>query len=54
MGIRDDIRLCRRTGKLTGFENLSIPKEFHYNVEELCNDDFEESLVFRRALVHEH
>ena len=37
--------MCRRTGKLIGFENLSIPKEFDYNVEELCNDDFEESLV---------
>ena len=45
MDIRDGIRLCRRTGKLIGFENLSIPKKFDYNVEELCNDDFEESLV---------
>ena len=45
MDIRDGIRLCRRTGKLIGFENLSIPKEFDCNIEEICNDDFEEFRV---------
>ncbi len=42
MDIHDGIRLCRRTGKLIGFEDLSIPKEYECNVEELCNNDPED------------
>ena len=44
MEIRDGIRLCRRTGKLVGFEDLSIPKEYERETE-AQHDDFAEYSV---------
>lgn len=44
--IRDGIRLCRRTGKLVGFEDLSIPKEYDTNIEESSSDSEDSPMTF--------
>lgn len=45
MEIRDGIRLCRRTGKLVGFEDLSIPKEYERETEAQYDDSEEYSVT---------
>ena len=45
MEIRDGIRQCRRTGKLVGFEDLSIPKEYERETEAQYDDSEEYSVT---------